>query len=398
MLIYVLPCPVMKRPQQIVLLLMALSVAALCPASLSARESSASDASWTLRPEHLYTGLLRPLMIELGSPGAERVASVLAAELELIDPTRNDVVGRVPISPRAQRLDLTELFPVIWTARAPGVLYCQLHIDNEPAGTPLVIEPLLAVQEAPADELTALLLRAYEDNDRVEIERLLALSPAERAGLRALPPDAGDAPPLLTGVRVYPLVRVSFETTHGPLVVEPRPDAAPRTAHRFIELASDGYYNDVAFHRIIRRDARGRRAFVQTGDPTGTGLGAPGEFFDFEPSALRHGYGVVSMARDPQRPNTNGGQFFVVLGDAVGPDFDGLYSAFGVVIEGAETLEAISRVPVGRADPDDPASPRERPLELVAILSTEIVPAPAYDTERGETAPISPDDRAPVVR
>lgn len=356
------------------------------------------SAGWGLEPDQLYTGLLRSMPIELRSPGEERLATVLAAELELIDPAEREVVARVPVSPRTRSLDLTELFPVIWTARRPRVLYCQLHIDNEPAGTPLVIEPLLAEDRPALDALSALLARAYEENDRLEIERLLALTPAERDALRALPPEGAEAAPLFTGVRVYPLSRVAFETTHGPLVIEARPDAAPRTARRFVELAGEGYYDDVAFHRIIRRDARGRRAIVQTGDPTGTGLGAPGEYFDFEPSALRHGYGVVSMARDPQRPNTNGGQFFVVLGDAVGPEFDGLYSAFGVVIEGAETLEAISRVPVGRTDPNDASSPRERPLELVAILSAEVVPAPPYDVEAGETESISPDDRAPVVR
>ncbi|MEM1422362.1 MAG: peptidylprolyl isomerase, partial [Planctomycetota bacterium] len=308
-------------------------------------------------------------------------------------------LARTPVDLNDTSVDLASTFPVLWTARAPRVLYCQLYIDNEPAGAPLVIEPLFAREPRPANLLEDLLIEACEAGDPDAINRLLAISRGERERLRSLPaPDQTDARPLLAGLRVYPLVRVRFETTQGTIDVRVRPDAAPLTVRRFLDLVEDGYYTDVAFHRVVRADGRGRRVLVQTGDPTGTGAGAPGERFEYEPSSLRHAYGVLSIARDPENAHTNGAQFFVVLSDSAGVDFDGRYTAFAEIVEGADALEAIVRVPLGLSDPDDPASPRDRPLEPATIVSARTIDAPPLDTTAPPERRIRPEDETPVVR
>ncbi|GAB4555153.1 MAG: hypothetical protein Tsb0013_17880 [Phycisphaerales bacterium] len=359
----------------------------------------ASGTGWSVEPVRLYAGALRAVPVRVVSPSEERREAVLAAEFELIDPERLRVIARAPVDLDDRSIDLAETFPVLWTARSPRVLYCQLYIDNEPTGAPLVIEPLLSRPSPPTNALDDQLRRAFDASDADEINRLLALSDRERSRLRALPaPEDSSVRSLLTGLRVYPLVRVRFETTHGPIDVRLRPDAAPLTVRRFVDFVEDGYYTDVAFHRVVRADDRGRRVLVQTGDPTGTGAGAPGEHFDYEPSTMRHAYGVLSLARDPERPNTSGGQFFICLSDAAGAQFDGRYTAFAEIIEGADALEAIVRTPLGLSDPNDPSSPRDRPLEPATIRSARTYPAPALDPSGTREPRIRPEDQSPVVR
>lgn len=360
---------------------------------------ASEEASWALDPVRLYAGVLRSVPVRVVSPSESEREAVLAAELELVEPVRGRVVARASVDLNARSIDLATVFPVLWTARSPRVLYCQLYIDNEPTGSPLVVEPLFAARP-PADSLLDRMLRdAFDANDTDDLNRLLALSDAERARLRAIPESReSDERALFTGLRVYPLSRVQLRTSQGDITVRVRPDAAPRTARRFIELVGEGYYTDVAFHRIVRADARGRRVLVQTGDPTGTGAGTPGEHFEYEQSGMQHRYGVLSMARDPQRANTNGAQFFVVLSDAAGADFDGRYTAFAEIIDGADALEAIVRTPLGLADPNDASSPRERPLEPVVIRSAQLVPAPPLDPTTAPEARIRPEDQTPVVR
>ena len=374
---------------------------ALCVCAMPARAQD--ESGWAIQPVRLYAGTLRNIPVTIASPSEERREAVLSAELELVDPSRGPnearIVARTPINLGAHSVDLAGAFPVIWTARSPRVLYCQLYIDNEPTGAPLVVEPLLTRPAPPDNMLEAMLNSAYNNNDTESIDRLINLSEEDRARLRALPaPEDAASAGLLTGVRVYPLPRVVMRTTQGTLTLRVRPDAAPRTVRRFVELVEDGYYTDLAFHRVVRADENGRRVLVQTGDPTGTGAGTPGQHFDFEPSSLRHAYGVLSMARDPERANSNGAQFFICLSDAAGVRFDGKYTAFAEIVEGADALEAIVRTPLGRTDPDDPDSPRERPLEPVTIISASLTPAPPMDPTLNTDDRIRPEDQTPVVR
>ncbi len=122
-------------------------------------------------------------------------------------------------------------------------------------------------------------------------------------------------------------------TSHGTMVINLDPLAAPKTVNSFVFLARYHYYDGIVFHRIIP-------GFVlQGGDPTGKGTGGPGYRFDDElPAAGRYKIGSLAMAN--AGPNTNGSQFFVISG----PDGAGLpplYSLFGEVVSGHDVVSAI---------------------------------------------------------
>lgn len=131
---------------------------------------------------------------------------------------------------------------------------------------------------------------------------------------------------------------VTFQTTAGTFKAELYPEVAPNTVNNFISLVKKGFYDGTIFHRVIPG------FMIQGGDPEGSGMGGPGYGIKGEFSAngfkndLRHTRGVLSMARS-MRPNSAGSQFFVMVADA--PHLDGQYAAFGKVIEGMETADAI---------------------------------------------------------
>lgn len=112
---------------------------------------------------------------------------------------------------------------------------------------------------------------------------------------------------------------------------------APTAVNNFVFLAKEGYYDGVPFHRVIKG------FMVQTGDPTGTGMGGPGYRFNDElQNAPRTGYkrGTVAMAN--AGPNTNGSQFFIMDADYPLPPN---YVVFGQVIEGQDVVSKIASVP-----------------------------------------------------
>lgn len=118
-------------------------------------------------------------------------------------------------------------------------------------------------------------------------------------------------------------------------------DIAPITTENFIELANDGFYDGLIFHRVIPG------FMIQGGDPLGNGTGGPGyaikgEFksngFDND---LKHERGVLSMARS-MHPDSAGSQFFIMTEDA--PHLDGMYAAFGRITEGMEEADRIVSV------------------------------------------------------
>ena len=134
-----------------------------------------------------------------------------------------------------------------------------------------------------------------------------------------------------------PIVTVEMEDG-GVMKAELYPDVAPNTVNNFISLVKKGFYDGLIFHRVIPE------FMIQGGDPDGIGSGGPGycirgEFSQngFE-NDLLHTRGVLSMART-EDPDSAGSQFFIMVDDA--PHLDGGYAAFGKVIEGMETADAI---------------------------------------------------------
>ena len=126
-----------------------------------------------------------------------------------------------------------------------------------------------------------------------------------------------------------------IETTKGRVVIALRPDLAPKHVARIKQLAREGFYDGVAFHRVIDG------FMAQTGCPDGTGTGnsshpdLPAEF-----SAEPHVRGVCSMARSSS-PNSANSQFFICFDDAT--FLNGQYTAWGNVIEGMENIDQIKR-------------------------------------------------------
>jgi peptidyl-prolyl cis-trans isomerase B (cyclophilin B) len=124
-----------------------------------------------------------------------------------------------------------------------------------------------------------------------------------------------------------------IETDKGSIRLELHDDKVPKTCANFEKLASDGFYDNLTFHRVIDN------FMVQAGCPRGTGTGGPGYQFDDEfHNDLKHtGPGILSMAN--AGPNTNGSQFFIT--HVATPWLDGKHSVFGRVLEGQDVVVSI---------------------------------------------------------
>lgn len=126
-----------------------------------------------------------------------------------------------------------------------------------------------------------------------------------------------------------------IETSKGPVVIELRPDLAPKHVERIKTLAREGFYDGIVFHRVIDG------FMAQTGCPQGRGTGGsklpnlPAEF-----NAEPHVRGVCSMAR-AQNPNSANSQFFIVFDDA--RFLDKQYTVWGKVIEGMDNVDKINK-------------------------------------------------------
>lgn len=125
---------------------------------------------------------------------------------------------------------------------------------------------------------------------------------------------------------------------YGTIKVELDADTAPITVTNFVNLAEDGFYDGLTFHRIISG------FMIQGGDPNGNGTGGSdhtikGEFSsNGVENVIKHERGVISMARS-KMPDSASSQFFIMHQDAA--HLDGEYAAFGHVTEGIEIVDAI---------------------------------------------------------
>ena len=128
---------------------------------------------------------------------------------------------------------------------------------------------------------------------------------------------------------------IEIQLKDGSVLIELYPDKAPNHVKRIKELASEGFYNGIVFHRVING------FMAQTGDPTGTGMGGStkpnlkAEFND-----VKFERGVLGMARSMD-PNSANSQFFIMFASA--PHLNGEYTAFGKVISGMEYVDSIKK-------------------------------------------------------
>ena len=183
----------------------------------------------------------------------------------------------------------------------------------------------------------------------------MALVAAKPAPVPVKPPVSMVAP---AEVAADPANRWTLELSNGgKVVIQLRPDLAPQHVYRIQQLTAAGFYDGLPFHRVIPG------FMAQGGDPLGTGEGGsklpdlPAEFND-----LPHVRGVASMAR-AEALNSANSQFFIMLA----PRFvlDHKYSAFGRVVEGMATVDAIA---VGE--------PPAQPTKIVRATSGGPLPAP----------------------
>src|ERR1700760_1863198 len=119
----------------------------------------------------------------------------------------------------------------------------------------------------------------------------------------------------------------------GDVTIRLRPDLAPQHVARIKELAREGFYDGVVFHRVIDG------FMAQGGDPTGTGYHGSGKKLKAEFSKEAHVRGAAPRPRSPS-PDSADSQFFICLDDA--RFLDGQYTVWGEVIEG---MEAVDRLP-----------------------------------------------------
>jgi cyclophilin family peptidyl-prolyl cis-trans isomerase/HEAT repeat protein len=124
---------------------------------------------------------------------------------------------------------------------------------------------------------------------------------------------------------------VEIRTRRGTVTVRLACPLAPLTCLNFLNLAGQGFFDGLSFHRVVPDFV------VQGGDPKGDGTGGPGYSIRDEINRLRYGRGVVGMAL--AGADTGGSQFFITLSPQ--PHLDGGYTAFGEVIAGAEVLDRI---------------------------------------------------------
>jgi peptidylprolyl isomerase len=126
-----------------------------------------------------------------------------------------------------------------------------------------------------------------------------------------------------------------LELDTGKVTIALRPDLAPGHVERIKELAREGFYDGVVFHRVIPG------FMAQGGDPTGTGMGGskkPNLKAEF--SDAPHVRGACSMARS-SNPNSANSQFFIVFDDAT--FLDNQYTVWGEVTEGMEAVDALPK-------------------------------------------------------
>jgi peptidyl-prolyl cis-trans isomerase B (cyclophilin B) len=135
--------------------------------------------------------------------------------------------------------------------------------------------------------------------------------------------------------------QATMTTNHGDITFELYDDAAPKTVENFRNLAGDGFYDGLTFHRIIRD------FMIQGGCPQGTGTGGPGYTFEDEINDHKVTRGALAMAY--AGPNTNGSQFFIVTVDAA-PWLDGKHTVFGRVTDGMDVVDKLEGLPTDARD------------------------------------------------
>jgi cyclophilin family peptidyl-prolyl cis-trans isomerase len=162
-------------------------------------------------------------------------------------------------------------------------------------------------------------------------------------------------PPVLTfdkGKKVYWVL----DTNKGQIKIALMPDVAPMHVSSTIYLTRLGFYDGLAFHRVITG------FMAQGGDPLGNGTGGPGYQYagEFSPSAKHDVPGVLSMAN--AGPNTDGSQFFLTF--TATPHLDGKHTVFGKVTSGMDALKALEKAGSQSGRTTEPLQIKKATIEI----------------------------------
>ena len=184
--------------------------------------------------------------------------------------------------------------------------------------------------------------------DAASLETMFQMSVLQPRRFSACPPLTVDP------LRQY---TATLQTELGEVVIQLYADKVPMTVSNFVFLAQNGWYENVPFQRVLAG------SLVQTGDPSGTGLGNPGYFIpdEIHPALSFDRPGMVAMAN--AGPNANGSQFFITL--AAAPQWNGRYTIFGEVLRGLDVLARLTP-----RDPQ-PGGPLLPPGELLLHVIIE---------------------------
>ncbi|MBU0596741.1 peptidylprolyl isomerase [Patescibacteria group bacterium] len=146
-----------------------------------------------------------------------------------------------------------------------------------------------------------------------------------------------------------------LKTNMGDITVQFYGDESPVTVNNFLNLAQQGFYNGIIFHRVIKD------FMIQGGDPQGIGIGGPG--YQFGDEFNNHPLVKGSLAMANSGPNTNGSQFFIVTAEET-PWLNGLHTNFGFVVQGLDVVMSINSTEI---------QPVDKPVKDVIIESIELV-------------------------
>jgi cyclophilin family peptidyl-prolyl cis-trans isomerase/HEAT repeat protein len=234
--------------------------------------------------------------------------------------------------------NLAEL-PGVGLSDALAAAYRRSRSDRELEARLALVAALAVQKDEPAR--TALREAAGSDPSRAVRERAGAALTALGEAAQPPGPDAVDRSMLDYAMAMLPYApapgvplytpRAFLHTRHGRVEIHLNIVEAPLTCLSFLDLARRGFYDGVAFHRVVPQFV------VQAGCPRGDGSGGPGYTLRCEIGQRPYGRGTVGMAHSGK--DTGGSQFFIALSPQ--PQLDGSYTAFGWVASGADVLDKI---------------------------------------------------------
>ena len=275
------------------------------------------------------------------TPAPAQASTPTSSRLLLLDPAAAATpLDSGPLPDSGGDLDLAEVFPTLWSAPSPNVRAVQLESGGKRLGPALWLVPMVPPAYAARIDRTGAPL----------------LIPPQQ-------PMAG-----FSGYWLLVDKLAVVSTDSGPLTFRLRMDLAPRSVMAVRSLIEHGFYDDTPIFRVASLRARPEPDIVQFGDPTATGLGGPGFFFDLEPSALKHDYGVLSLARAAD-PNSAGSQLIIGLSREGTAQLDGKYTAFAQLV-GEKSAAALAKLAKSPVDADG------KPRQTVIVDRIELIDAP----------------------